>query len=157
MSAQQHIDVAVAALRERGAVILDIAGAPWLADVEQRLGLSYPAAFRALVDRFSFEPLEIGGVELFANEGNGSDGDVTVEPFRDPHLSPWLMSHRLLQVGRPATGSYDPVCFDLTAGRSRDPCLVRLDHESILLDRAKVKRTVVAKNFMALLRGIQDG
>ena len=151
MSTESIVDAAVERLRASGADLCRVDDIPWIAEVEQRLGFSYPRSFRALVSRYLFAPLEVGSVEIFANLGDGTYEDLTVAPFRDPYMSPWLLAHQLVQFGRPFTGSYDPVCFDFADG-SAEPSVIRLDHEDILQERKRVHREVIAPNFLALLQ-----
>jgi hypothetical protein len=147
----EDIDAAVSLLREAGVRLRRIESAPWVDDVERRLNLRFPSTYRAMVTCYAFPSFEIGEVELFANEGDGSEWDLTTAPFRDPFMSPWLAKHHLLHVAQPYSGSYDPVCFDLTT-KCSEPALVQLDHEDILLERKKVRRHAIAPNFLALLR-----
>jgi hypothetical protein len=153
MNQNAGVDVFVERLRASGADLSAIEGAPWLEEVERRLGLRFPASFRALASRYAFPMLDLGNVELFANLGDGSQYDLTVAPFRDPVMSPWLAEHRLLHFGFPYIGNYDPICFDLAAAGSVEPPIIKLDHEAILLARPTVRRTVIASNFFALLAG----
>jgi hypothetical protein len=150
VSPENAVDAAVARLLAAGADICQADSVPWIAGVEQRLGLSYPRSFRILVTRYIFGAFEVGPVELFANLGDGTEQDLTAAPFSDRYMSPWLLAHRFLQFGRPSTGSYDPVCFDFDEC-SDEPRVVRLDHEDILQERPQVQRIVIASNFLALL------
>jgi hypothetical protein len=127
---------------------------PWIATIEGNLGLALPGAYRSLVTRYTFPSFELGDVELFANLGDGSDHDLTVAPFRDPFLSKWLMEHHLIHFASMASGSYDPVCFDLRGLKSdAEPPIVQLDHEDILLERRKVRSEVLATSLYKLPPG----
>ncbi|MDR2012866.1 MAG: SMI1/KNR4 family protein [Rhodanobacter sp.] len=154
MSAESVVDTFVARLRGSGADLCQVDAVPWIAEIEQRFGFSYPSSFRALVTRYIFEPLEIGPVEIFANLGDGSTEDLTVAPFSDPYMSPWLLAHRLVQFGRPSTGSYNPVCFDFADGPT-EPTIVLLDHEDILQEHTPVHRKVIARDFLSLLEAVK--
>src|SRR5207247_264288 len=101
-----------------------VAKTPWVEKAELQFGFKFPAIYRSLVTRYTFPALLLEKVELFSNLGDGSDDDLTTAPFRDAHMSSWLISHRLLQIGRPSTGSYDPICFDLASSSNRDPAVV---------------------------------
>ena len=60
----------------------------------------------------------------------------------DPYLSKAALSAGLLQIGRPETGGYDPVCLDGREMKDRGECpLVLLDHEALL----QFQRVVVVK------------
>jgi|SRR5678815_346359 hypothetical protein len=157
MDTPARIDALVGRLAERGTEFRPIRNAPWIEEVESRLGFKLPAIYRSLVTRYAFPTLTLEKVELFSNLGDGSEEDLATAPFRDADLSSWLISHRLAQVGRPSTGSYDPVCFDIgSSPAGRDAAVVQLDHEDILLSRKKVSRVVVAASFLALVQKVID-
>ncbi len=151
MDTHSAIDHFVVRMRERGEVIRPLASAPWIAHVEQRLGLHFPPSFRSLIGRYAFPVLDLGLVELFANEGDGAEYDLTTAPFRDAFMSPWLITHRLIYIGHPHIGDYDPVCFDLSNQELLEPPIVKLNHEDILLERPTVRRRVLADSFLALV------
>ncbi len=65
MDTDSAIDHFVVRMRERGEAIRPLASAPWIALVEQRLGLRFPPSFRSLIDRYAFPMLDLGVVELF--------------------------------------------------------------------------------------------
>ena len=148
MSATANIDELASHLATVGVAIRAVEAAPWIDEIELRLQFKLPVAYRNLVTRYSFPVLSFQTVELFANLGDHSETDLTVAPFCDPHLSQWLTSRKLFQVGRPSSGSYDPICVDASAN---SPALVQLDHEGILLGRAKVSRSTVASSIGAVL------
>lgn len=151
MDANSSIDSVVTRLRQGGADIRSLSSAPWVDGIEHKLRLRFPPSFRSLIERYAFPLMDIGDVELFANEGDGSQYDLTVAPFGDAYMSPWLLKHRLIYIGHPYIGSYDPICFDLSHRTNVEPPIVQLNHEDILLERATVNRKIVAASFLALL------
>ena len=60
MDTNTSVDLVVARLCQGGAEIRSLAGAPWIDDLEARLGLSFPPSFRSLVNRYAFPLLDIG-------------------------------------------------------------------------------------------------
>ncbi len=151
----KQIDQCVLRLRAQGYVIVPIVEAPWIVGLEARLGYSLPVAYRSLVMRYAFDPMELACAELFANRGDGSGRDLAVVLLRDEVLSSWLLHNGYLQIGNPWLGNYDPVCLDMDRQRSgREPAVVTLDHEAILPGREKVRVTSLAENFVALLMEI---
>lgn len=139
-------------MRQLGIDVEALAEAPWVSELELRFKRELPPLYRSLVLGFGFLACEIGEVELFGNLGVTDDEDITVAAFCDPYMSPWLIDHAYIQFGRPATGSYDPVCFDYSVEfRGSEPPIVSLDHEDILLERKKVQKRAVAQSFAALL------
>ncbi len=150
MKAEQKIHTSVAVLIERGMLFERVTTTPWINDVEVRLGFSLPASLRVLASSYRFPQIEIGGVEFFANLGDGSYDDMTVAPFRDKGLFDWLRSRRKVHFARPATGSYDPVCLESRGSHST--AVEQIDHEDILLIRKKVKSTTFAASLEELLQ-----
>jgi hypothetical protein len=143
---------AVARLRQVGTVVEFVTDAAWVPELERRFKRGLPPLYRSLLLRFSFASREVGEVELFGNLGWTDEHDITVAPFSDPLLSTWLIDRGYIQFGRPATGSYDPVCFDYSVKvRGSEPTIVSLSHEDVLLDRKKVRKRTVAASFGALL------
>lgn len=142
-------------LRQLGTVVEFVTDAAWVPELERRFKRSLPPLYRSLLLRFCFASCEVGEVELFGNLGSTDERDIMVAPFSDPFLSTWLIDRGYIQFGRPATGSYDPVCFDYSVKlRGSEPTIVSLNHEDILLERKKVGKRTVAASFGALL-GVQ--
>jgi hypothetical protein len=150
MKAEQSIHTSVATLIKRGVAFERVSLAPWISVIEVRLGFGLPASLRVLASNYRFPQLELGGVQFFANLGDGSDDDMTVAPFRDKGLFEWLRTHRKVHFARPATGSYDPVCLESRGTHSA--AVEQIDHEDILLSRKKVKSTALAASLEELLQ-----
>ncbi|KFN41342.1 SMI1/KNR4 family protein [Arenimonas oryziterrae] len=123
---------------------------PWLAKLEASFGRRLPEPYRSLLEFYRFRAFDVPGFESFSNLGDGSDEDITVAPFKDPAVRDWLIPRGFLQIGRPDTGSYDPVCLDMRT-RPDAPAIVRFDHEDILLNRSRIEPIVVAESFSALV------
>jgi hypothetical protein len=134
------------------------AGAPdWLPPFEQSLPFRLPPTYRSLLLRYRFPAFDVGKVTLFGNVDGKSYDDLVVASVRDEILSSVARANGFLQIGRPETGSYDPVCFD---GRHRtkkgEAGIVRLDHEEILINDSIRVLEVIATSFLELLaRGIR--
>jgi hypothetical protein len=139
-------------MRKLGIDVEALTEAPWISELERRFKRRLPPLYRSLVVGFGFLACEVGEVGLFGNLGVTDDRDITVAPFCDPNMSPWLIDHAYIQFARPATGLYDPVCFDYSAKlRGSEPTIVSLDHEDILLGRKRVQKRAVAESFLALM------
>lgn len=139
----------VAALGAKGNRF-DAAEVTWLAKLEESFGHTLPATFRELIAQFNFPEFDVSGVTVFSNLNDGLHSDITVAPFADRVIFSWLKSHRFVQFGRRDTGSYDPVCFDLSE-RKRDPVVVVMNHEDILLQRKFVHLEQIAPSFIDLV------
>jgi hypothetical protein len=93
-----------------------------------------------------------GTVNLFGSLDGNSYDDVVVASSRDPVLSSVTRSKGFIQIGRPASGSYDPICFDLRSRtKSGEAGIVRLDHEEVLINDSIRVAEKVADRFVELL------
>lgn len=101
-------------------------------DLESRLGFRLPGLYREFVSQFEFDAFELKGVEFFPNHVQNGGYSIESAVFRDPIMSRVLIDANMFQVGRSDTGSYDPVCFDLSKRKGKDCVLIRLDHEAAL-------------------------
>lgn len=70
--------------------------------------------------------------------------------FADPFMFSWLTSRAYIQFGRRDEVNYDPVCFDFSDAKQEPPVVV-FDHEDILLERRKVRATLLADSFLQLV------
>jgi len=129
------------------------ASAPWITRLEGELGLDLPPSVRALYLRYRFLPFDLGGLSLMANTGEPARVELTSYVHSDPVLCPYLLGRGLVPFARPATGAYDPVCFDARRrAAGREYPLVLVDHEAVLTRaRLKIVREW-APSFEALLQ-----
>lgn len=155
MNIDDQIKAIVTRLEATGEPFDALESADWIATVEEKLGRRLPDLFRCLVTGFAFPEFDIGGVTIFSNLNDGSPMDITVAPFADRFMSPWLRSRGYVQFGRLDTGNYDPVCFDCSA-RPKEPPVVVLDHEDILLERKKVRIRKLADSFLDLVELVRS-
>lgn len=91
----------------------------------------FPPSFEYFITHYSFPAFDSGPITFFANTGLGSSLDLEKKLFGDPHMSPALLKAGFLQIGNPAGGNYDPVCFDANKSRSEHP-IVQLNHEAVI-------------------------
>jgi hypothetical protein len=117
----------VAIIRRQNALLDDFIGA------ERRYypPVDYPRLFSKLLQGHSFTAFTVGDVLICSNLRD--EEDSLEQLFHDQALTRALCDAGFLQFGRPRTGAYDRVCFDvrgLTA--SRDAPVVVMDHEAIL-------------------------
>ena len=116
-----------------------IENAPWIVDLEGKLGNLLPASFRSLVTRYTFSAFDAGALSFFANLGDDSDGDLRVAIFKDGIIADATLTAGYIQFARPVTGSYDPICFAANrSAKNREFPIVRLDHEEIL-NRGRIR------------------
>ncbi len=130
-----------------------IASAPWIDSFEDTVGLRFPGAFGRLVRSYAFPEFEAGSLWFYPNSGY-SDGDLVRRIVADPVLAKVTRANGLLHFARPADGSYDPICFDMT--QKSGPPIVRLDHEAALLNEKIVVVDKIAASFEAFMRRYVD-
>jgi hypothetical protein len=111
-SVDKEIDAVIAA-RGDAAALVSAEAPPWLAPFEQSLPFRLPPSYRSLLLRYRFPPIAACTVNLFGNLHGKSYDEVVVASYRDPVLSSVTRSNGFIQIGRSASGSYDPICFDL--------------------------------------------
>jgi len=85
----------------------------WVDEFEAKLPGLLPRSYRSLVSRYLFPAFDVGSVMLLANTGSGVRDELVDSVFRDQGIWTPLLGAGFVQFGRPSTGSYDPVCFDL--------------------------------------------
>jgi hypothetical protein len=152
----EQVDAAIAR-QDNDPVFIPAPSVPaWLAPFEQNLPFRLPPTYRSLLLRYRFPPFVVGTVELYGNVDGDSYDDLVVASIRDEVLSSVGRANGFIQIGRPESGSYDPICFDMRRrAKSGEAALVRLDHEEILCnDSIRVLETVAGSFLELLARGI---
>ena len=99
---------------------------------EEQLPKRLPPSFTSFLSRYSFPPFDVGGISLFGWE---SDSNAFAEEAcaAKGSLSELLLPEGYVQIGRPDTGDFDAVCFDLNSHKqNREYRIVRVDHEDVL-------------------------
>jgi hypothetical protein len=143
------IDQFAERLKGAGLLIGPADRTPWINALEIDLGHRLPKTYGDFVRRYAFRPFEWEALLFFGN--SETDDRLNLHVAVKADLAIWKATRRakLLQFGRPATGSYDPICFDLRASH-HEPTIVQLDHEAILIkDRIALVRQI-APGFIAL-------
>ena len=134
MSATNHdlVQSFAAMLKERGVPIREEENASRLATFEEKLPKRLPQSFASFLSGYSFAAFNVSGVSLF-----GWDSDLS--PYIQEasaakgSLSEVLLPAGYVQIGRPATGIFDAVCFDFNQARqNREYRIVQVDHEDVL-------------------------
>ena len=92
---------------------------------------------------------------FFANTGEDTYWELDKSLFKDPHMSPQLLSAGFLQLGHPQFYDCDPVCFDCN-GPGPETRIVRLDHEAILIDGEMRLVRVIAPSFLDFLEPAKE-
>jgi hypothetical protein len=115
-----------------------------------------PKLFEECLMSFGWLTVELGGIDLFPHQPQSGLKVFVEHVLRDEELFPSLFRDRYVQLGKAAGGSYDPICFDLKRSKKRDCPLVRIDHESVLIDEKPVVTAELAPSFEAWLEGVRN-
>jgi hypothetical protein len=155
MNVHELIDRLASSIAHAGHAIQPINDAPWITELEQRLPKRLPVSFRSLVTRYAFPPLEVGELLLFGNMGTDDVDEMSNAIFQDRIIAEGTMRAGYIQFARPATGNYDPICFDARRPVSnREFPIVRIDHEELLCrDRIRVSEKF-AQSFYRFASGV---
>ncbi|HXV81466.1 MAG TPA: hypothetical protein VEG60_16435 [Candidatus Binatia bacterium] len=113
-----------------------------------------PRLFEQLLLSYRWLRVDIHEVTLLGNPPGPGLSGFQQEMMRDPHLYPALLSNRLVEFGKAAGGSYDPICFDLKRTKTGDCPIVRIEHEAVLVNGRATVLNEVAPNFRALVQRV---
>lgn len=154
MGIEAEVDAFVRRQVAAGRSFEAIPDAPWIASFEAKLPYRLPPSFRSLVSRYRFAPFQVCGIEYFGNRGLEAGDELVIASLHDPILASVSQGNGFVQVGRPWTGEYDPVCFDMRRrAKGGEAPLVCLDHEEILIhERIRIVREY-ARSFEEVIRG----
>lgn len=110
-----------------------------------------PQSFAALLSRYSFPSFDVAGISLFEWE-SASNPYIDEASAAEGSLSELLIPAGYVQIGRPDTGSFDAVCFDLN--QNRECRIVKVDHEQILCNWRVRVSGVLWPSFIKLVEGV---
>jgi hypothetical protein len=128
----QLIDSFAAILKSHNVPIREEDNASRLLMFEEKLPKRMPGSFESLLSRYSFPKFDVLGITFFAWD---SDSNAYIQEASAPKnsLSELLIPAGYVQIGRPDTGDFDAICFDLNRpAQNREYRLVQMDHEDIL-------------------------
>jgi len=111
--------------------------------------MDYPKLFSELIRCHSFTAFEVGGLTICSNL-QGEECSLAAL-LRDETLTRALCEAGFAPFGRPSTGSYDRVCFDMRGtSRALDAPVVLMDHEAILSFGSIPQPRVIADGLLQL-------
>lgn len=121
--------------------------------LEQRLGQKFPVSYCSLVSRYIFPSFVFNKILLFGNTVDSKDiYELKKRLFADLYLSEFLISKGFIQIGIPASGIYDPICFDANTEDHIEFPIVQLGHEAILqAEKVKIVKHI-ANSFLDLIK-----
>lgn len=134
------VDAYASKLQARGVIIRRDDNTLRLQDLEAKLPKRLPQSFESLLSRYSFQSFDASGISFFG-WGPGSTEFPAVASPPKGSLSELLLPAGYFQIGRPDTGSFDAICFDMsTRKQNREYRIVLADHEEILRNmRVKIR------------------
>jgi hypothetical protein len=156
MKLTARIDRFAEMLRARGIAIERTDATPWIDRFLRQLPSRLPRSYEHLVAHYRFVHFELSEIDFYSNLGDGAMGDLVVAATADRNLASVCFANHLVPIGRPADGSYDPICFFLREGRRETP-LVRIDHERALMDGRVVIVARTADSFFDLIEEVISG
>lgn len=119
-------------LKTAGVPIAEEDGRVRFAELEAQLKKRLPVSFGSFLSRYSFPSFEVGGISFFSWQRE-TDQYTAEASSKRGGLSELLLPAGFFQIGRPDTGDFDAVCFDLNRTRqNREYPIVRISHEDIL-------------------------
>jgi hypothetical protein len=133
------VDAFASKLKAQGLAIRREDNASRLGDLETRLPKRLPPSFESFLSRYSFPSFDASGISFFGWGPAPTELLEAPSPQKDA-LSGLLRPAGYFQFGRPDTGSFDAVCFDMnTQKQNREYRIVLADHEEILCNlRVKI-------------------
>jgi hypothetical protein len=127
-----------------------------LEKVYGKLPARMPKLFEDCLSSFGWLGVELGGIDLFPHHAQAGLDEFVSHVVHDKALFPSLFRERFVQFGRAAGGSYDPICFDLKRSKDRDCPIVRIDHESVLINEKPVVTSELAPSFRAWVEKLSN-
>jgi hypothetical protein len=120
MSFDSSIDAFVRVLLEAGIPVRAGDNREAVKELNAKLPKRISRPFEILLSRYSFPKFDVCGITLFAWSSNWESTEY-LEAASGPKnsLAELLLPAGYLQIGRPDTGSFDAVCFDLNDGRNQ--------------------------------------
>ena len=136
---EELVDAFVSRLQAQGVTIRRDDNALRLRDLEAKLPKRLPQSFESLLSRYSFLPFDASGISFFGWGQESTELSEVASPKKGS-LSELLLPAGYFQIGRPDTGSFDAICFDMNdRNQNREHGIVLADHEEILCNsRVKI-------------------
>lgn len=138
------VDKFAEALAQEGIPISQSKNINWIGHLISILPAKYSPSFMSLITRYTFDEFTADKIAFFANRGSANSDDLINAIPKDKFIFKTTTANGFLHFARPATGSYDPICFDIRKKRNnKEYPVVRLAHEEILqFERIKIVETL---------------
>ncbi len=110
------------------------------------LQFNLPGSYRYLLSNFDFDGFEMDGIEFYGSY------ELLNKIQQDQPLFMGLTASRMIQIGRPCCGSYDPICFNGNGNKIKGELpLVQVSHEDILMKQTAKIRKDWSLNFCQMI------
>jgi hypothetical protein len=117
-------------LKSIGVPVREEANETRLELLEAKLHARLPQSFASFLSRYSFPPFDVLGISLFGWESASNSYTDEASAAKGGLV---LIPAGYVQIGRPDTGDFDPICFDFNQkNQNREYQIVQIDHEEIL-------------------------
>lgn len=126
--------------------------------LEEQLKHRLPTSFATLLRRYTWPPFDVADIAFFAwsDDSRHALDDFCHAVFEDEVLSRVLLTHGLVQFGRPDTGHYDAICFDTNHKvGNNEYSIVYVEHENALMYE-KIVAHPVASSFHSLMKAFVE-
>jgi hypothetical protein len=126
------IESFAAMVKDRGVPIQEEDNKSRLGFFEEKLPRRLPPSFASFLSRYSFPAFDVLGISLFGWDSDSNPYTKEASAAKGS-LSELLLPAGYVQIGRPDTGDFDAICFDLNEqSQNREYRIVQVDHEDIL-------------------------
>ena len=145
------VDAFASKVKAQGVAIHPENNASRLQDLEAKIPKRLPPSFETFLSRYSFPPFDASGISFFGWGPTSKEFCGLTSPHKDP-LSELLGPAGYFQIGRPDTGSFDAICFDMNGEKqNREYRIVLADHEEIVCNSRIKIRAELWPSFRKLL------
>ena len=110
-----------------------------------------PELYESLVMSYRWLAVDLGVCRLIANPPANDLQPLADSMYSDPVMNNTLLPAGFVRFALAANECYDPICFDLSRMVDGDCPIVRMNHESILMNDAVGEITTVSESFRKLV------
>lgn len=148
------IDNFASKLRSLGVPIREEDNKTRLELFEGELPARLPQSFVSFLAQYSFPSFDLLGISLFGWESSSNSYTDEASAAKGS-LSELLIPAGYVQIGRPDTGDFDAICFDLNQKSQNRECrIVQIDHEEILCNWRVHVSGELFPSFIKLVDGV---
>lgn len=129
-----------------------------LDDMYDKLPARFPPLYEELILSYRWNyPANVRECRLLANPAGADFSGLLAAMMQDKIIFDVCRDNGLILFARGPDISHDPICFDARTGKRRSFRIVRVEHESILINNSIVQHSVLARNFEEFVASIVSG